>query len=458
MPELRDGLTERLAEHALAMTYEQLPPAVLERTKQLFLDFLGVALGAAGSADSSGAFEAGVRELARGQPGRCTVVGSQKLYPPHFAALLNGAYAHSMDFDDTHREAILHPGAPVFPTLLALGEVSGASGKEFLAAAVAGYDVACKIGKAHGAGVHNRGFHPTATTGIFGATAGGARLLGLNREALLNALGLNGSQAAGSLRFLETGSWNKRLHVGLASHNAIYALTFARHGILGAAQPLEGRYGYFTAYSQESCDLSKAVSGLGSEFEVMNTAVKPYPSCRYNHGVIDAVLALLQEHELVPQEIARMDVALNQIGMDIVGYPEPVKRNPQNIVDGQFSVYFAAAAAAVEREFTWKTYARLQDPETRDLIQRVSASVDKTVPGLGARVTVATRSGGRFAKDVPLAKGEPETFLTWQELHTKFRGLASEVLADPQVDRVADRVMSLERLENLNELTRQLRP
>jgi 2-methylcitrate dehydratase PrpD len=231
------GVTARLAEYAVGLRYEQLPYEVVERIKQLFLDFLGVAFGASNSGvDSTNIFHNGVQELVMGQSGECTVVGEPGTYPAHFASLLNGAYAHSMDFDDTHREAIMHPGAPVFPTLLALGEENAVSGREFLSSAVVGYDVGCKIGKAHGAGIHSRGFHPTATTGIFGATAAGARILGLAPEILLNAFGINGSLAAGSQRFIETGAWNKRLHVGLASHNAIYALTFARHGVIGATE------------------------------------------------------------------------------------------------------------------------------------------------------------------------------------------------------------------------------
>jgi len=458
MTQTKTGITERLADYALSLDYEHIPPSALERTKMLFLDFLGVALGGNAFADSTPAFRKGVQDLARGAPGRCTVVGERDLYPAPLAALLNGAYAHSLDFDDTHRESVMHPGTPVFATLLALAEETGADGRRFLTSAVAGYEVSCKVGRAHGEGVHKRGFHPTATTGIFGAVAAGARLLGLDREALLNALGIAGSQSAGSLRFMETGAWNKRLHVGLCAHNALYALTFAQAGVLGAREPLEGRFGYFFSFVEPPYDLARALEGLGERYEVLYTAVKPYPSCRYNHGVIDAVLDLVRREGLGPDQVQEMEIALNQAGMELVGVPEEVKRRPKNIVDGQFSVFFAAASALLEGRFTWDAYRRLGDPQVQDLIARIRISLDRAIPALGSRVKVVTRDGRTLVKEVPLARGEPETFPTWEELEEKFRGLASALLPEEQVRRVAETVRHLEQVEDLRALTALLRP
>lgn len=458
MVQTKQPVTERLAEYALSLDYEHIPPQALERTKMLFLDFLGVALGGNAFADSTEAFRQGVQALARGAPGRCTVAGERDLYPAPLAALLNGAYAHSLDFDDTHRESVMHPGTPVFATLMALAEETGADGRRFLTAAVAGYEVSCKVGRAHGEGVHRRGFHPTATTGIFGAVSAGARLLGLDRETLLNALGIAGSQAAGSLRFMETGAWNKRLHVGLCAHNALYALTFARAGVLGAREPLEGRFGYFFSFVEPPYDVGRALEGLGERYEVLHTAVKPYPSCRYNHGVIDAVLDLVREEGLGAEQVREMEVVLNQAGMELVGRPEEVKRRPRNIVDGQFSVYFAAASALVEGRFTWDAYRRLGDPRVEELMDRIRVSVDRAIPALGSRVRVVTRDGRTLVREVPLARGEPETFPSWEELEAKFRSLARPLLPEPQVDRVAETVRRLEEVEDLRRLTALLRP
>ena len=205
-----------------------------------------------------------------------------------------------MDYDDIHRGAVMHPAVTIFPTLLALGEDSGVSGKDFLTAAVVGYDVANKIGKAHGTLVHARGFHPTGTTGIFASTLAGASILGLPVEQARNAFGMNISQSAGAQQYEVNGSWDKRIHTGLAAHNAIVSLFLAREGYRGSVDPIEGKHGYFALYASKPLDAARVLDGLGAEFEVMNTAVKPYPICRCSHAAIDAVIAFVRDNDLKP--------------------------------------------------------------------------------------------------------------------------------------------------------------
>jgi 2-methylcitrate dehydratase PrpD len=213
-------IAARLAEHAVALQPKDLPDEVADRTKMLLLDLLGVGLRGSGPTDSTDAIRGGVRAIAR--PGEVTVWGEREPLAPAHAALLNGSYAHTLDFDDTHRAGSVHPGAAVIPTALALGEVEHVDGPTLLAAIVAGYDVTCRIAMALDPGVHyGRGYHPTATAGHFGAAAAGGRVLGLSADHVRQAFGIGGSQAAGSLQFLENGAWNKRIHPGLAAHNAI---------------------------------------------------------------------------------------------------------------------------------------------------------------------------------------------------------------------------------------------
>ena len=450
------GLSEELVDYTLSLGIETLPPEVLDRTKQLFLDYLGVALGGRAFAEASDPIFQAVKDLSNGQEGPCTVVGEGRKFPAHFAALLNGAFAHAMDFDDTHRDSVMHPGTPIFATLMALAEGKGTSGREFLTAAVAAYDVSTKIGRAVGEGTHKRGLHATATTGIFGATAGAARLAGLDREQTLNALGINGSQAAGSLQFLD-GGWNKPLHVGLAAHNAIYAVAMARRGFQGAVHPLEGRFGYFFSYSADGWDPDK-ITGLGTDFEVMSTAIKPYPCCRYNHAPIDAVVGLVREYRLAPEEIASMDVYIPPLGHELVGNPADLKRKPTTVVDGQFSVYFASAIAAVDGEFTWQSYSKLQDPTIRSLAAITSCHPTDDMKGMSCRMTIATKDGRNLSRDVPLAKGEPENPVTWEEGIAKFNSLAQETLGAGGAQRVVEAVREIEQVEELSQFTRVLRP
>ncbi|MFN3973683.1 MAG: MmgE/PrpD family protein [Dehalococcoidia bacterium] len=453
-----EALTERLVEYALSVRWERVPAPAQERVKQLFLDFLGVACGGRGLGDSTSAVLKGGRALAKGARGVCSVVGERRLYPSPIAAFLNGTFAHSLDFDDTHRESIIHPGTPVFAALLALAEVHHTSGKVFLQAAVAGYEVTCRIGNAHGEAVHRRGFHPTATTGIFGSVAAGAHLLGLSPETTLDALGLAGSMASGSLQFLITGGWNKRVHVGLAAHNALYALAMAQSGVKGARQPLEGANGYLRSYAEGPVEPMRALTGMGDgEWQVLRTAVKPYPSCRYNHAVIDGILYLTRRYEIDAREVACIEVALPPIGHAVVADPAQGKRRPHTTVDGQFSVYFASAAALMDKGFTWASYRLLQHPQVTALMDRTTAVADASIAGMGARVALVGHSGQRWEVVVPYPLGEPENPLPWEGLAQKFRGLAQTVLSPDQVQAILQRVPVLEKEGDMASFTTLLR-
>ncbi len=450
-------VSDRLCEYAVSLRLDDIPPEVVERTKQLFLDFLACTLGGHETAESAGPVGEAVANLVRGARGTCTVIGESDPYPPQYAALLNGTNAHSMDYDDIHRDSVIHPAVTIFPTLLALGEDSGASGKDFLAAAVVGYDVVNKIGKAHRTFMHARGFHPTGTTGIFGSTCAGARILGLPIEQARNAFGMNISQTAGALQYEVNGSWDKRIHTGLASHNAILSLFMAQTGYRGSVEPIEGKYGYFTLYASKSLDAAKVVDGLGVEFEVMNTAVKPYPCCRCSHAAVDAVIAFVDENHLKPEDIAAIDIDIGKYSYSIVGDPPAKKRTPANVIDAQFSQYFAAAAAAARGNFTWQSYDLIDDPAVRDLMQRITLNPTDEVPQYGVKATLTTRGGDRLSADHPLPKGEPELPMSQDAFDRKFQEWARPALGDANTDEVIRLIGSLEDLENITELTRHLR-
>ena len=456
MATVQTAVTSSLASYALTLRYEDIPQPDVQRTQDLLLDFLAVALGGRQVAESTAPIIAGVKDLIGDARGGSSVIGESGRVPPHYAALLNAMLAHSMDYDDTHRVSIMHPGAPLFATLLALGEERQSSGKEFLAAAVAGYDIGNKIGKAHGPSMHHRGFHPSATTGIFACTAAGARLLGLTAQQTESAMGLNISQIAGSQQFLVDGSWNKRLHVGLAAHNAILSLVMARHGYKGSKEPIEGRFGYFTIYADDKRDPSLALHGLGREFEVMETAVKPYPCCRYNHATIDAVRDMVSQHNLRPDDVAAIKIAMGETGFHLVAQPVEAKRRPTNIVEGQFSIHFAAACAVLE-PYTWDSYRLIGSPDVEKLTAKVTAVLDASQRGMGSRITLTTRDGREMVRDVPLPKGEPENPMSWQEMRAKFEQWAPGVLGKKRSETVASLVSRLETLGDVGALMAQLR-
>ncbi len=446
--------TRRVAEYAAGLQFSELPESTVEHAKQALLDLLGIAIRAAGEPGSSAVLRRVVDEL--GAPGDATVAGIGAHYRPHYAALLNAAFAHTLDFDDTHQRGSIHPGAPVIPAALAIAEERGASGRALIEAIVAGYDVTVRLSEAAiPAAQYDRGFHPTATVGTFGATAAVARVARAGARTLEHAFGINGSQAAGSLQFLENGAWNKRIHVGLAAHNAIVAYRLAAAGAQGASSALEGTSGFFRGYT-DGADPARLSASLGPPYAIDETGFKPYPSCRYSHAAIDALLEILAETRADAAQIDAVRIGLPRSGMQLVGIPEDAKRRPTSIVDGQFSMFFCAAVTLLRRRFTWAEYALLGDPEVEATIRKISVAQDPRVEALfpGMAATVEVQIGGRTIRrlnDTP--RGEPANPLTWDDLTAKFDGLAGALYGPARRERIVAAVRRLDRLPDVRDLT-----
>lgn len=450
-------ITSSLARYAATLCYEDIPSTVTDRAKQLFLDFLGVAIGGQAFSESMTALNRAVDSLSGGAAGSATAIGRGKKYLSQYAALLNGAAAHSMDFDDTHMASCIHPGAPIFAALLAAAETRGGSGKDFLAAVVAAFDVALRIGNGHEDRIFLRGFHPTATSGVFGATCGVGKLARLSADELELTLGICLSQAAGSMQYLDNGAWTKRLQPGLAAQAAIVSVALSESGFVGATRALEGRYGYFNNYC-EQYDVGKVLPGLGQDFEIMKTAIKPFPCCRSNHGVIDAVIAITSGASLKPKDIERIEVYLSPTSCQVVAQPEEHKRRPRNVVDAQFSVFFTGAVAALDRAFSWSSYQRLTDPEVLDFASRIRVRETTDIKTLQARVVIHAFDGHVFERTVLFPRGEPENPLSWEESVGKFRSLAGPLISSEEANRIVDIVVHLEEQAGCASLTRLLRP
>lgn len=455
------GITAELAGFSAGITLDRLPPEVVERARFLVLDLVGNIVRARHDAESTPPMLAAARALGVAA-GNCGVFGDAARYTPAGAAFLNGALGHSLDFDDTHAAGSLHPGAPVIPAALAAGEMAGAAGADVLAAIIAGYEVTCRVALALPAKAHyDRGFHPTATCGAFGAAAAAARVFGLDAAAIESALGIALSQAAGSLQFLVNGAWTKRFQVGWAAMNGLAAATLAREGFKGAAEALEGRHGFLHAYAPSPVP-ERAVQDLGRVFELMATAVKPYPSCRYGHASIDAALALRAEHGLRPEEIVSVTMGLPKAGMLLVGEPAEKKADPRNVVDGQFSGPFVVSAALATGAMGWDSYRLLQDPAIRSLLPKVRCEMDPEIEAefpanMSGTITIEAR-GQRFVRKVVVPKGEPSNFLTEAELRTKFAGLTDAVLGAERAAQLADAVLGIDAAANVASLMRQASP
>ncbi len=455
------GVTADLSRFIADARLDAMPDAVARRARLLVLDLVGNIVRARYDAESTPALLAAARALgiAAGNSG---VFGDCARYTPVGAAFLNGALGHSLDFDDTHAASSLHPGAPVIPAALAAGEMAGASGEDVLAAIVAGYEVVIRVALALPAKAHyDRGFHPTATCGVFGAAAAAARVFGLDAAGVASALGIALSQSAGSLQFLANGAWTKRFQVGWSSMSGLAAATLAREGFKGASDALEGRHGFMHAYAPDP-EPERALDGLGERYELMRTAVKPYPSCRYGHACIDAALAIRSEPGFDPAGIENAVLGLPRAGLMLVGEPATKKCDPRNVVDGQFSGPFVVAAALLTGRMDWDSYRLLDDPGLRALLPSLRCELDEAAErefpaNMAGRLTV--RAGGKaWSRFVAVPKGEPDNFLTGDELHAKFMGLAVPVLGEMRAGQLAERVLALDTLADVAALMRLAAP
>jgi len=456
------GITRQLAEFAAGLSYEDLPGEVIERTKRLILDISGVMVRARHDAESTPSLLAAVSRLGL-VGGGCSVIGDDAGYVPTAAALINGTLAHSLDFDDTHAEGSLHSSAPIVPAALAAAEMTDASGRDLITACVAGYEIQIRLSLALGPSDHyERGFHPTATCGVFAAAAAAGKLLGMDAGGIQNAFGIALSQAAGSMQFLVDGSWTKRSHVGQAASNGLMCATLAAEGFKGSEQAFEGRAGFFHAYAPNP-DPDRATVGLGETWETLRLGVKPYPSCRYSHSALDGLTALMREHGIDASDVESVEIGLSEVGWKIIGDPEDVKRNPDSIVAGQFSMPFCAAVVLREGGMVWDDYAKhINDADTLSLCRRIKTVVDERAeaafPECMSSAVRITTDAGTFETFVEDPKGEPANFMTDDEFRSKFDGLAAPYLSEAGAERFTQAILSLEQANSVRSITALAHP
>ena len=451
-----ENMTEKFANFCEELRYEDLPHDVIKRTKLLILDTVGIIIRARHDAESTSSLVSAIERLEMSN-GSCQVFSDNKSYSPSAAALLNGTLAHSLDFDDTHAEASLHSSAPILAAALAAAEMNKSSGQQLITACVVGYEIQIRLGLAGGSSAHyKKGFHPSATCGIFGATAAAGYLMGLNKDQYISAFGIALSQSAGSMQFLTDGAWTKRSHVGQAAQNGLSCAIMAAEGFKGPSKAFEGQWGYFHSYASGG-DMEKAIDGLGKKFETLNLGVKPYPSCRYSHAAIDGIIELKNELGFSTAELDDIDIGLSETALNIIGYPLSDKQNPKSVVDGQFSMPFCAAVTVKSGGLKWDDYKNhLNDSDTLSLCNKIKVSPDKDAEEccpeyMSAKVKVVVK-GKKYEKFVKIPKGEPENFMEDSEFISKFRSLTEPYLSNEKIDQLTGSMLKLDQSNNINSI------
>jgi len=445
----------RFVDWAWSLRTQTVPTAVRDAAACHALDAVGTALAAArlGEGAPSVAVARGFPDL-RG----ATVLGSTQKVATPFAVLANGTLVHALDYDDTHAGALVHPGAVVLPVALAVAEERHLRGEDMLTAMVAGIELMTRLGAAIPHGFHRRGLHATSVCGVFAAAMVASMLLDFSEEQAVSALGIAGSQAAGSLEFLHTGSDTKILHPGLAAFSGLIAARLARAGARGPASVFEGDDGFFRAYTGERVTTAELVEGLGSRWETPTVGIKAYPVCQLSHASLDAlgqVAADISVSARVPRsaQVRSVRFSVPQDAVPIVCEPAGDKRRPRTPYEAKFSLPWCAGVLLVDGRIDLDSF--LPDRLGRSDVAAVADVVSHAAiePGVAAAdapgaVEVVLSDGTVLEGSVIRARGTSANPLTVHDVVDKFVANAGRRPAAA----VAERILGLDRVADVNEL------
>ena len=443
-------VTERLAAFAFGLNHAEVPAEVRTRALHHMLDAAGIALASTTYPFAEPVLR-GLRALGgNADAGDVPVFGYPDRLSPRDAATMNGYLCHGLDYDDTHVAGIVHATASVLPATLSAAAMTGASGREMVTAYVVGMETATRIGMCARGAFHQVGFHPTGIVGIFGCVLAAGRLMGLDAGQLAHAQGLAVSMAGGSMEFLEDGAWNKRFHPGWAASSALTACALAREGFVGPTRPYDGRFGLFAIYGGKFTgwvDLSKISAGLGETWELMATAIKPFPTCHFTHGVIDCALALRDRAPL--DRIASVEAAVPMEVHKTICEPEANKRRPRNDYDAKFSTHYLVATALKHGRLGLAELEPdcLADPQVQALMDRTSCAEygDGPFPAAySGRLAITLYDGTRLTHDEPVNRGAADRPLTNGEIVEKYRQNAALAAAPDRVAAMEQAMLGLD--------------
>lgn len=409
-----------LTDFIMETTYKKIPENVIEKTKLCFMDFLGVALR--GSDTESGMV---VRDLIKNS-GESTVIGHGKASPLD-ASLANGMFAHSLDLDDGHRIAHVHPGACVIPATLSLCEAHHRTGKEFISSLVVGYQIAISLGIMVNPQHRNRGFHSTGTCGTFGAAASACKAMDLRRKETLNALGLAGTQACGLLESDHAGTMGKHLHAGKAAQSGVLSALLAERGFTGAHSIIEGKEGFLSAMVNSNIsDINfSGEKFIKENFNIANVYFKKYPVCRHLHSSIDATLDILNETNIKNGDIQKIIVKTYKIAAKHDNYHQ------KTIEALKQSLPLSIAIAIVNRNLNLENLKIYEKDEITEISKKIVIECDNDLNMLypqerPSHVTIHTKNR-KYEKKINLPNGEPEHPFKKEELIDKFAALNPNV-------------------------------
>lgn len=458
------GATERIAAFVVDGRYEAIPEEARERARMFILDALAVMLAGA-TTEGTRIIHGWVHEMAGREEGE--VVGGGFRAPAALAAFANGAAGHALDYDDTilftTNAAVygtrLHPSVPILAAALAVGERTGASGRDLLAAFVYGFEVICRVADATNREHYRRGYHPTGVIGPLGAAIAAGYVLGLDQAGLRRALGV-AATSGGGLRE-NYGTMTKPFHAGRAAESGVMAAMLVAGGFTASENVLEGERGFYRAFAGDF-DEARLLDHLGDPFYVVwpGAAIKPYPAGSLAHPALDAVLELVREHDLHVDQVARVEVGSNS---NLFG--SLIHAEAKTGLEAKFSMPACVALALIERRVG---IAQMQDavvnrPDVQAFMPKVRLYVHPEIEALGfdqprSIVDIHLHDGRALSRRADVAQGTTEKPMTRGQLLDKARDCAGLVMPEGQADELIGLIDHLEDEPDLGRLARLVRP
>jgi 2-methylcitrate dehydratase PrpD len=442
--------TRRIAEFVSRLRYDQIPTAVCERLKLLILDALGCAIYGA-QLQWCRILRETLQQSDKTRD--ASIWGTDRKLSSAHAALVNGTQVQGFELDDVHREGILHVGAVTLPALVAMAETHAQlAGKDFITAALAGYEIGPRVGMCMGPQHIGQGWHSGATVGVFAAAAAAARALALDAEKTVHALGIAGTQSSG-LMAAQYGAMVKRMHAGRAAQSGFYAALLASEGFTGITDVFEAPYGGFCttfSRSQDRFDLAALSAGLGERYETMRVSLKFYACVGSNHTTLDALTEIRKRYPFAAAEIDRIVVRASQVTVDHAGWPY----RPEGLTAAQLNLPFCAATLILTGDAFVDQFTPdcVNDRSRIELSRKVQVVHDPAITALGAahrhqvRVEVHFRDGSveHETRDAP--RGSEQNFASEAQIIDKFRKLTGAAMAERQQNALIEAVLRLEQL------------
>ena len=458
----------KLAEFIHDLTWEALPEEVRNTVPLRVLDLVSVSVGAVHDPLTEQAREA-LSGLFGSENGKAKIWGENGYYPPVLAAMINAMHAHTLELDDVHTASKTHGSASLIPAAWACAQALGKSGKEFLLAVVCGYETVNRVGMAFGVSSHrNRGWHATATCGVFGCAAACAKLLNLDTDQIVSALGMAGTQSSGVWAFLGDGSNCKVLHTARAAADGMEAAFLAKAGMTGPEHIFEAKDGGLLTAMSDGGDLKKLSAGLGTVYEILNMDMKPYPCCRSAHGVIDAAFEirkeLLKKADLERTSLEKQIADIRQVQIEtyLVGYKQCAVSegclNPKTTLDAKFSTPYAAAAALLYGKISMKEFELevVEGTEIQRLLHKVHVEpadeFTKQYPKhWGCRMKVLQQDGTGYEKEIRDPSGSIARPLMTKQAMKKAEEFLHESYPGEEQVKIRE-ILNLEEKETLSNM------